>query len=547
MRLQHTWRVLPVLFLAIGTLAVSDAAAQERDAAPAPNRPPGEGEGPFDRLIIRGGILIDGTGAPPRGPVDIVVERNRIVQIVDVGAPGLPIDQSRRPRGPARELDAEGMYILPGFIDLHVHTCGYPKAPEAEYCYKLWMAHGVTTVRGVPFGGFEWSLKEKERSARNEITAPRMISCHRIGTGQGWGGKPILDPETARQWVRWAAQQGIDCLKLGAHEPPIMAAVLDEAKKQNLGTTAHLAQTGVAQMNAADAVKLGLGTVTHFYGIFESMYDRHDIQPYPPEYNYNDEQWRFGQVARQWNLVTPRSEKWNAFLQLLRQYDATLDPTMTTYMSSRDLAKRRTAEWHETYTLPSLWDFYTPNRANHGSYFFNWTTWDEVAWKKFYQVWMEFINDYKNMGGRVTPSTDAGFIYNTYGFSYVEELENFQEAGFHPLEVIRAATLHAAEEIFRSKGKPIEFGVVRPGLLADMVVVPENPIANFKVLYGTGFVRLNDRTGKVERVGGVKWTIKDGIVYDAKKLLADVAKMVEKQKRERGITRLPVATFPGER
>jgi len=52
-------------------------------------------------------------------------------------------------------------------------------------------------------------------------------------------------------------------------------------------------------------------------------------------------------------------------------------------------------------------------------------------------------------------------------------------------------------------------------------------------LYGTGAVKLNDKTGKAERVGGVKWTIKDGIVYDAKQLLADVAAMVEKQKQER--------------
>ena len=59
---------------------------------------------------------------------------------------------------------------------------------------------------------------------------------------------------------------------------------------------------------------------------------------------------------------------------------------------------------------------------------------------------------------------------------------------------------------------------------------------NLKVLYGTGAVRLNDRPGKVERVGGVKYTIKDGIVYDAKKLLADVARMVEKQKKERTTT-----------
>jgi hypothetical protein len=46
-------------------------------------------------------------------------------------------------------------------------------------------------------------------------------------------------------------------------------------------------------------------------------------------------------------------------------------------------------------------------------------------------------------------------------------------------------------------------------------------------------VKLNDETDQVERVGGVRWTIKDGIVYDAKQLLAEVAEMVEAQKRER--------------
>ena len=70
-------------------------------------------------------------------------------------------------------------------------------------------------------------------------------------------------------------------------------------------------------------------------------------------------------------------------------------------------------------------------------------------------------------------------------------------------------------------------------LLADMVIIDQNPLENFKVLYGTGAVKLNDETGKVERVGGIKWTIKDGIAYDAKQLLADVAAMVEKQKAAR--------------
>jgi len=72
--------------------------------------------------------------------------------------------------------------------------------------------------------------------------------------------------------------------------------------------------------------------------------------------------------------------------------------------------------------------------------------------------------------------------------------------------------------------------VVREGLLADLVVLDENPLENLKVLYGTGAVKLNDETRQVERVGGVEYTIKDGIVYDAKALLKDVEQMVEKQK-----------------
>ena len=104
-----------------------------------------------------------------------------------------------------------------------------------------------------------------------------------------------------------------------------------------------------------------------------------------------------------------------------------------------------------------------------------------------------------------------------------------QEAGFTPLEVIRAATSHGAYELYKAKGADAPFGTVRPGMLADLVIVPENPLHNLKVLYGTGFERL-DRDGKVERVGGVKYTIKDGIVYDAHALLADVAAMVKAQK-----------------
>jgi len=206
---------------------------------------------------------------------------------------------------------------------------------------------------------------------------------------------------------------------------------------------------------------------------------------------------------------------------------------MTIYSAGRDVMRMRAAEWHDRYTLPSLMDYYRASRTNHGAYWYYWTTWDEISWRNFYIRWMQMMNDYKKMGGRVTTGSDSGFIYQTYGFGYILELEMLQEAGFHPLEVVQSATMNGALTLFEPKGEDIQFGVVRPGLLADMVIVDENPLANFKVLYGTGAVRLNDETDQVERVGGIKYTIKDGIVYDAKELLAEVAEMVEEQKRER--------------
>lgn len=520
-----------IVFCFLFMLLLSTVNAQ---IAPAPERRPDEGKGPFKRLIIRGAILIDGDGSPPYGPVDIVIEKNRIAAVVPVGYPGVPIDERRRPKDADYELDATGMYVLPGFVDTHVHAGGAPKNPEAEYAYKLWMAHGVTTVRGVPLGPFEWTLKERERSARNEIVAPRIFAYHRPGTGEGWeGGRPNT-PEEAREWVRWAVKQGIDGLKLGAHDPEIMAALLDEAAKHKLGSTAHLAQVGVARMNALDAARLGLTSMAHYYGLFEALLKDYTVQPWPYHHNYFNEQHRFGQVARLWDKIhPPGSPEWNALIDEFLELRFIINPTMTIYEASRDLMRARNADWHETYTLPSMWDYYQPNRRAHGSYWYYWTTADEVAWKNFYKRWMMFLNDYKKAGGRVTTGSDSGFIYNLYGFGYIRELELLQEAGFHPLEVVRAATLHGAEELFEPAGKPIEFGLIRPGLLADLVIVEENPLENFKVLYGTGAVKLNDETGEVERVGGVKYTIKDGIIYDAKKLLKDVAEMVKKQKEEK--------------
>jgi N-acyl-D-aspartate/D-glutamate deacylase len=71
----------------------------------------------------------------------------------------------REPRDFDHEVDATGMWVLPGFIDTHVHGSSSDKAPDLGYSYKLWLAHGVTTVRGVNLAPWNVSTVEKARSA----------------------------------------------------------------------------------------------------------------------------------------------------------------------------------------------------------------------------------------------------------------------------------------------------------------------------------------------------------------------------------------------
>ena len=109
----------------------------------------------------------------------------------------------------------------------------------------------------------------------------------------------------------------------------------------------------------------------HWYGLPEALFDDRTIQDYPLDYNYADESHRFGQAGRLWKQAAPPfSKRWNEVMDELIELDFTLDPTFTIYEASRDLMRARRAEWHDEYTLPSLWDFYAPSRESHGAYWF---------------------------------------------------------------------------------------------------------------------------------------------------------------------------------
>ncbi len=494
----------------------------------APNRK--DGEGPWSQLIIRGVTLINSTGAPPIGPVDIVIENNRILSISNVGSPGVPINENRRPKlkEGGKELNCEGMYALPGLIDMHGHIGGSEQGTPAEYVFKLWMAHGITTIRDPSAGnGLEWVLDQKRKSEKDSITAPRIFAYTSFGQG---AKQQITTPQLAIDWVRDNAKKGADGIKFFGAPPQIMDAALRENKKLGLRSAMHHAQMDVARWNVLQSARAGLTSMEHWYGLPEALFNDKTIQNYPLTYNYANEAHRFEEAGKLWKqAAAPYTDHWNKVMNELLSLDFTLDPTFNIYDANRDLHRARRAEWHEDYTLPSLWKFYEPSRQSHGSYWLNWGTEQEIQWKENYRLWMTFINEYKNRGGRVTAGSDNGFIYQTYGFGYIRELELLREAGFHPLEVIRSATLYAAQALGAEK----DLGSVEPGKFADIVIIDANPLENLQVLYGTGAIKLT-ADNKIIRAGGVLYTIKNGIVYDAKKLLADVKRMVDDEKKKTG-------------
>jgi imidazolonepropionase-like amidohydrolase len=495
--------------------------------------PRSEGQGPYKRLILRGAYMIDGTGAPTQGPVDIVVENDRIVEIRVVGAPKTDINPDGRPKlMGGTEIDMTGMFIMPGFIDshLHLHNMARGQGVTAEYVLKLWLAHGVTTGRLVGGNlGTKWEIKQKKLLAENKITGPRLQVYPKFRDKEAG---PINTPKQARARIRNIKKLGGDGIKFGGVPADLLWAALDEAGKLGLDTTMHHAQVDVMHANVLTTSAHGLKSMEHWYGLPEAMFEDKQIQDYPNDYIYNNEMDRFSEAGKLWKQAAkPGSNKWNEVMATLLERDFVLSPTFTAYLTSRDFMRTSRAKWHEEYTMPNLWDYYRPNRDAHGSYWFDWGLEKETDWKHNFKLWMTFVNEYKNRGGKVIVGSDAGYIYNLYGFGYIQEMALFREAGFSPLEVLHAATSVAATAL----GIDDEVGTIRVGKKADFVITKENPLVNLHILRGTGYIKLNDETKKVERVGGIKYVIKDGIIYDNTKLLKNIRDMVQAEKDKRGI------------
>lgn len=516
---RGVWTLVAGVGIAVALTGAGPAAQPRAGAAPAHATP-------VNRLLIRNATVIYGNAKPAFGPTDVLVERG---QIARVG----PTDPKAPP--PDAVIDGTGKYVMPGMVNTHVHLRDSRDGeawPSVQYEFNLYLAAGVTTVRDVG-SDFEQARRWRTESDAHSLVAPRIQLYSRIWRSKG------STPAALREGVRFAKEQGSDGLKLGGLDRDQLEAVMEEAHQQGLGTTVH---AGVEETTAADYTELGVGSIEHYYGVPDAAFD--GVQDFPADTNYANEIHRFARAGELFIQRNLNPERLSALIDAMIANDVSWSPTLSVYEAARDVLRSRNVPWFTDYLHPAIADFWAPDLAHHGSFLFGWTTTEEARWKQSYRVWMDAVREFGRKGGRIVTGDDAGSNWSLYGFGLIRELELLEEAGFHPLEILRHATVNGAE-LLRLGDR---LGRVREGFVADLLVVNGNPLENLRVLnpYGTDVMLAGNaavhnlaavdprrRDLRNAHGGGIEWTIKDGIPYHVPALMKEVKEMVAAGRRER--------------
>ncbi|MEB8330450.1 amidohydrolase family protein [Flavobacteriaceae bacterium KMM 6897] len=200
-----------------------------------------------------GGTLIDGFGSEPIKNSVIIIEGEKIITVGTITDTPIPSN--------AEVISTEGMTVLPGLWDMHVHTMinghadydywdkTYPPLLEdvimPSSAHQLLMA-GVTSARDLG-GPLEESIAVRDAINKGEIPGATLYVSGPFIQHQAYPGTEdfrwgVTSPEDGRAKIRKLAKAGVDVVKLIDHDQMTMAelqAVVDEAHKNNLKVVAH--------------------------------------------------------------------------------------------------------------------------------------------------------------------------------------------------------------------------------------------------------------------------------------------------------------------
>jgi imidazolonepropionase-like amidohydrolase len=393
-------------------------------------------------LLIRRGLLFDGTASAPRANDLLVIEDGRILRLGPDGS---------KPSG-TLEIDAAELAILPGFVDLHVHF-GAPVGNDFRrlrpFVILDYLRHrprhraaflraGITTIRSVGdvVGTVADVLSLKRRAASGTFQGPRVFAAGPLFTAPG--GHPastiyrrsafliahatrqVASVERARSEVRDLAKGGVDGIKAvydtaGGRLPrlslEVLRALVDEARLNGLWVAVH---TGSAT-EVRQAVEAGANTIEH--------------------------------GATDGTLLDPET------LGLIRSRGVTYVPTLVVVEALSQLAsaRRRPDQYPE-----EDW------KALVGRM--------EALGPEPLSPLMANVRAANAAGVRIAAGTDAQGPRMAFGASLHREMELLVEAGLSPAQALRAATCDGAAAL----AAPY-LGRLEVGAAADIVLVAGRP------------------------------------------------------------------------
>jgi imidazolonepropionase-like amidohydrolase len=418
---------------------------------------------PRGKLVFHDGSVFDAESARVVPHQDVVIDGNRIVAMGRTAAP---------PAG-AEVIEAAGKTLIPGLWDMHAHV-----SPNDGL---LNLAAGVTTVRDLANDVDELLARKKRIEEGTEIGTRIVMAGFMDGPGPYQGPTKVLvaDEKSGREWIDKYAALGMVQIKLySSLKPELVAPLAEAAHKKGLRVSGHIP----AGLNASEAVKLGYDEIQHANFL---------VLNFMPDVKETRTPARFIEPARRTGDLDLGSPEVRQFIQLLRDRHVTLDPTLSVFESMfldrpgvmavgfRTVADRLPVQIRRGFLAGNL-----PVPPGMDEKY-------RASWKKM----LAFIQQLYLAGIPIEAGTDS-----MAGFSLHRELEIDAEAGIPAPEVLRLATLGAA----RIMGFEYQLGSVRPGKLADVVLIDGDPAA-----------RISDVRKAVV-------TVKDGLVYRPAELYGEL-------------------------
>jgi imidazolonepropionase-like amidohydrolase len=411
-------KISRIFLIPIFLFILSGCATDSRDVLKTPDR---------SSTVIKGGLLIDGTGKAPIPSSVIVIQGGKIKAVGALGQVEIP------PR--AKIIEANNQVVLPGLIDMHVHYKDW-EAP-------LFISHGVTTVRDVG-SNLNYILQARKRSLEPGGKKPRIYTCGPMldGSPPFFGmevSAPAGNPQEAKIAATELINAGVDCLKTQQKITlPLLEAIMEVAKKEKVLVTAHLGDSRLGNIKASVAIASGVKGLEHMSGIDFLNASQADLE----------------EISE---MIVSHSVFVDATLVLDDTLSRLLDPELQKNPLLKQVPPREFLWWERYYGLKSWWTERHSNRYR------------AILKKK-----KEFIRMLIKKGAVITAGTDTPIPYVYPGVSLHQELELLVSAGMTPMQAILAATKNAAELL----GHSDQLGTLEAGKIADLQILSANPLEN---------------------------------------------------------------------